>query len=40
LHATPLLRVVLMTGVLVVSALIYFATLALVGVKLRTLLRR
>jgi putative peptidoglycan lipid II flippase len=40
LHATPLLRVGLMTGVLVVSALLYFATLTLTGLKLRALLRR
>jgi putative peptidoglycan lipid II flippase len=40
LHATPLLRVGLMTGVLAVSALLYFATLAVTGLKLRALLRR
>jgi putative peptidoglycan lipid II flippase len=40
LQATPLLRVVLMTGVLAVSALLYFATLRLTGLKLRALLRR
>lgn len=40
LHATPLWRVGLMTGVLVVSALLYFAMLLLTGLKLRTLLRR
>jgi putative peptidoglycan lipid II flippase len=40
LHATPLWRVGLMTGVLVVSALLYFAMLMLTGLKLRTLLRR
>jgi len=40
LRATPLLRVGLMTCVLVVSALMYFATLALTGLKLRALLRR
>jgi len=40
LHATPLLRVGLMTGVLAVSALLYFATLTLTGLKLRALLRR
>jgi putative peptidoglycan lipid II flippase len=40
LHATPLLRVALMTGVLAVSALLYFVSLALLGLKLRALLRR
>jgi putative peptidoglycan lipid II flippase len=40
LHATPLWRVALMTGVLAVSALVYFATLAVTGLKLRALLRR
>jgi len=40
LHATPLWRVGLMTGVLAVSALVYFATLAVTGLKLRALLRR
>jgi putative peptidoglycan lipid II flippase len=40
LQATPLLRVGLMTGVLAVSALLYFATLRLTGLKLRALLRR
>jgi putative peptidoglycan lipid II flippase len=40
LHATPLLRVGLMTVVLAVSALVYFATLTVMGVKLRALLRR
>jgi hypothetical protein len=40
LHATPLLRVGLMAGVLAVSALLYFATLTITGLKLRTLLRR
>jgi putative peptidoglycan lipid II flippase len=40
LHATPLLRVGLMAGVLAVSALLYFATLTLTGLKLRALLRR
>jgi putative peptidoglycan lipid II flippase len=40
LHATPLLRVGLMTGVLAVSVLLYFATLAVTGLKLRALLRR
>jgi putative peptidoglycan lipid II flippase len=40
LHATPLLRVGLMSGVLAVSALLYFATLTLTGLKLRVLLRR
>jgi hypothetical protein len=40
LHATPLLRVGLMTGVLGVSALLYFATLTVTGLKLRALLRR
>jgi putative peptidoglycan lipid II flippase len=40
LHATPLLRVGLMTVVLAVSALLYFGVLALTGLKLRALLRR
>jgi putative peptidoglycan lipid II flippase len=40
LHAAPLLRVGLMVGVLCVSALLYFTTLILMGVKLRALLRR
>ena len=40
LHATPLLRVGLLTGVLAVSAVLYFATLTAVGLKLRALLRR
>jgi putative peptidoglycan lipid II flippase len=40
LSATPWLRVGLMIGVLVVSALLYFATLALTGLNLRVLLRR
>ena len=40
LHATPLLRVALMTGVLAVSALLYFVSLTLLGLKLRALLRR
>jgi putative peptidoglycan lipid II flippase len=40
LHATPLLRVGLMTVVLAVSALVYFATLTVTGLKLRALLRR
>jgi putative peptidoglycan lipid II flippase len=40
LHATPLLRVGLMVGVLCASALLYFTTLTLTGVKLRALLRR
>jgi putative peptidoglycan lipid II flippase len=40
LHATPLLRVGLMTAVLAVSALLYFGALALTGLKLRALLRR
>jgi len=40
LHATPLLRVGLLTGVLAVSAVLYFATLTAVGLKLRVLLRR
>jgi putative peptidoglycan lipid II flippase len=40
LRATPLLRVGLMTGVLAVSAVLYFATLMVMGVKLRALLRR
>lgn len=40
LHATPWLRVALMTGVLAVSAMLYFASLAVLGLKLRALLRR
>jgi putative peptidoglycan lipid II flippase len=40
LHATPLLRVGLMMVVLTVSALVYFATLTVTGLKLRALLRR
>ena len=40
LHATPLLRVGLMAGVLAVSALLYFVTLTVTGLKLRALLRR
>ena len=40
LHATPLLRVGLMALVLAVSALVYFATLTITGLKLRALLRR
>jgi putative peptidoglycan lipid II flippase len=40
LHATPLLRVGLMTLVLAVSALLYFGALLLTGLKLRALLRR
>jgi putative peptidoglycan lipid II flippase len=40
LQATPWLRVGLMAGVLVVSALLYFVMLTLTGLKLRTLLRR
>jgi putative peptidoglycan lipid II flippase len=40
LHATPMLRVGLMAGVLAVSALVYFATLTVTGLKLRALLRR
>ncbi len=40
LRTTPLLRVGLMAGVLVVSAGLYFATLGLTGLKLRALLRR
>jgi putative peptidoglycan lipid II flippase len=40
LHATPLLRLGLMAGVLAVSALLYFATLTITGLKLRALLRR
>ena len=40
LRTTPLLRVGLMAGVLVVSAGVYFATLGLTGLKLRALLRR
>jgi putative peptidoglycan lipid II flippase len=40
LSDTPLLRVALMAGVLAVSAVLYFATLALTGLRVRTLLRR
>ena len=40
LHVTPLWRVGLMAGVLAVSALVYFATLAVTGLKLRALMRR
>jgi putative peptidoglycan lipid II flippase len=40
LQATPFLRVGLMAGVLAGSALLYFGTLALTGLKLRVLLRR
>ncbi len=40
LHATPFLRVGLMAGVLAVSAVLYFGTLALTGLQLRVLLRR
>jgi len=40
LHATPWLRVGLMTGVLVVSAVLYFVSLTVLGLKLRALLRR
>jgi putative peptidoglycan lipid II flippase len=40
LHATPLLRVGLLLLVLAVSALSYFATLAVTGLKLRALMRR
>lgn len=40
LHATPIFRVVLMAGVLAVSAVLYFGTLTLAGFKLRVLLRR
>lgn len=40
LHATPWLRVLVMAGVLMLSALLYFACLAIVGLKLRALLRR
>jgi putative peptidoglycan lipid II flippase len=40
LSHTPFLRVVLMAGVLAVSAVLYFATLALTGLRVRTLLRR
>jgi putative peptidoglycan lipid II flippase len=40
LHAAPLLRVGLMTGVLAVSAALYFATLTVTGLKLRALLHR
>jgi len=40
LHNTPLLRVGLMLMVLAVSALLYFATLTVTGLKLRALLRR
>ena len=40
LHVTPWLRVLVMAGVLTLSALLYFACLAIVGLKLRALLRR
>jgi putative peptidoglycan lipid II flippase len=40
LRATPLWRVALMAGVLLVSALVYFVTLRLSGLQLRALLRR
>jgi putative peptidoglycan lipid II flippase len=40
LQATPFSRVGLMAGVLTGSALLYFGTLALTGLKLRVLLRR
>ena len=40
LHDAPLMRVALMAGVLAVSALIYFASLRLTGLKLRELLRQ
>jgi hypothetical protein len=39
LHAMPWSRVGLMAGVLLVSAIAYFATLRLVGFQLRTLWR-
>jgi putative peptidoglycan lipid II flippase len=40
LRDTPLMRVAMMAGVLAVSAVLYFATLALTGLRVRTLLRR
>jgi putative peptidoglycan lipid II flippase len=40
LYATPWLRMALMTGVLAVSAALYFVSLTVLGVKLRALLRR
>ena len=40
LHATPLLRVALMAGVLAVSAVLYLGMLTITGLKLRVLLRR
>jgi putative peptidoglycan lipid II flippase len=40
LQATPFFRMVLMAGVLAVSAVLYFGTLTLAGLKLRVLLRR
>jgi len=40
LHASPIFRVVLMAGVLAASAVLYFGTLTLAGLKLRVLLRR
>jgi putative peptidoglycan lipid II flippase len=40
LRDTPFTRVAMMAGVLVVSALVYFATLAVTGLRVRTLLRR
>ncbi len=40
LRDTPFMRVVWMAGVLAVSALLYFVTLAVTGLRVRTLLRR
>jgi len=40
MHATPWLRVALMAGVLVLSAVLYFVSLVLLGLKPRTLWRR
>ena len=40
LHDQALWRIVLMLGVLVGSAVLYFGVLALTGLKLRALLRR
>jgi putative peptidoglycan lipid II flippase len=40
LHTTPWWRMAVMAGVLMVSAVLYFASLTVMGLKLRTLLRR
>jgi len=40
LRATPWQRIGLMTGVLTASAVVYFATLRVLGMDLRALLRR